>query len=456
MTPRIMAHVEQLKDSRKEILEGAPKKRVLPQQPDDALAAKRQKVEEAGKPVTRLEVPPLEPGMHSLSELFTITKDSGLHKFDVTSVPPALAARISVTALATLPPELLEQAIAGIRDRLTALANAPPPPRPVEPNAQTSPLDVEEDEDEYEPDFYPAEDTEQILNKLDNAPAEIPPPDAVPELPESVNALASLGTFKLPPPPTLDPTTAARVFQGIVSRVWAPIDYNLLEDTSSSTTSTTHRKQKAGLNRLAASSADRDSWFTFIIRIATRSTSGLEDKNMVAVKSEDPSMALIHGMQHQPPATVNDAIRERLYNYILADFRKRLDIAIQWLCEEWYADKLATKHLPPSSQVLHYEKWTLRLFDGILPYITPQDKLLMRFLAEIPELSPTVLRRLKLLCRDPSTVQLALSALLYMIMMKPPAKEMALDVVGEVWVECKFLSTFLCGTMGSALVKKGG
>lgn len=425
--PRIQQHVERLMRSRMEIFDEGARKRALPQQPDGAVAAKRQKVVEVVQPVARLEVPPLGPGMHSLGALFTITNHPGVKNFDATQVPPALAARISVTALATMPPELLSQAIAGIRDRMTQLATAQPPP--VEMNAQTSPLDVEEDEDEYEPDFYAAEDTEQILNKLDNAPAEIPSA-AVQELPETVNALATLGTFKLPPPPALDPNLAARVGQVAVRRVFDPLE--TLEDNSSL------RKPKAGINRLAASSFDRDSWLTVIMRIATRGTAGLED-NTTNIKPED-NTALTHGIQ--PPATLGDGIRESLYGYILHDFRRRIDVAIAWLCEEWYADQLAKKHLLESNRELHYERWALRLVDGMLPYLTPQDKVLIRFLGEIPELSRTLLSRVKNLCRDPSTVQLALSSLLYLVMMKPPAREIALDVVGDIWVECKSNSEF--------------
>jgi symplekin len=79
----------------------------------------------------------------------------------------------------------------------------------------------------------------------------------------------------------------------------------------------------------------------------------------------------------------------------------------------------------------------VKLLDGFLPYLTPQDKVLTRFLAEIPELSRELLGKVKNLCRDPATVSLALTSLLYLVMMRPPAREIALDTVAEIWVECK-------------------
>lgn len=426
MNPRIQQHVERLMRSRIELLEegGARKRALLPQSDVPVMTAKRQKLEEV-RPIARLEIPPLGPGPHSLGAVFTISTHPGIGQFDATVIPSALAARISVTTLATLPVELLNQAIAGVRDRLAQAAVAQPIPVPATValplNPQTSPLDVEDDDDDYEPDFYPAEDNEQILNKLDNAPGQLPPAQES----EAVGALATLGTFKLPPPPALDPSLAARVGQVAAQRVFAPL--HTLEE------STSLRKAKAGINRLAASSFDRDSWLTVIMRIATRGTAGLENN----IKPEDTTSLTHAATAAATPPSLSDNIRELLFNYVLEDFRRRIDVAIAWLCEEWYADRLAQRSYPETNQVLHYEKWALRLVDGILPYLAPQDKVLIRFLGEIPELSRTLLDRVKSLCRDPSTVQLALTSLLYLVMMKPPARETALDVVADIWVECK-------------------
>jgi symplekin len=284
-------------------------------------------------------------------------------------------------------------------------------------NPETAPLDVEDDDDDYEPDYYAAEDTEQILNKLDSAPPDVLGQQEA----DPSSALASLGPFKLPAPPTLDPEAASRVGQVAVTRVFGPL---------SSLDESAVRKTKAGINRLAASSYDRDSWLTVIIRLATRGTLGLESTSG-SVKTESSEVAL-----DRPQLTLGNGIREMLYTYILEDFRRRIEVAVAWLCEEWYSDQLAKKNLGEDAP-LHYEKWALRLVDGILPYLTAQDKVLTRFLAEIPELSATLLGRVKILCRDPSTVPLALTSLLYLVMMRPPAREVALDTVSAIWVECK-------------------
>lgn len=290
---------------------------------------------------------------------------------------------------------------------MNALFAAAVPAQPAAINPATSPLDVEEDDDDYEPNFYAAEDTEQILNKLDNAP-----PEVLPEQPADDSSLAPLGQFKLPAPPLLDSDASNKIGQVIVSHIFGPL--TILKEP------TLHR-QKAGINRLAASSYDRDAWLTLITRLATRSTAGLETN----FKSEDDGQSRV---------AINNMIREKLYNYILEDWRRRIEIAVAWLCEEWYNDQV-TKKSQVVDAPMYYETWALRLVDGIIGYLTAQDKVLTRFLAEIPELSRTLLGRMKALCGDPTTVQLALTTLLYLVMMRPPVREIALDTVAEIWLE---------------------
>lgn len=269
-------------------------------------------------------------------------------------------------------------------------------------------MGVEEgDDDDYEPDYYTAEDTEQILNKLDGTPREEPQSKAD-------AASLALGPFKLPPPPSLSTEVATAAGEGTVSRVFDSM--KTLDDPAV-------KKGKAGINRLAASSYDRDSWLTVITRLATRASAGLDD----VVKSEDSTVP------NELPS-LSDGIRERLCTYVLEDFRKRIDHAVAWLCEEWYADALQRKQ--GGNGPFHYDKWTMKLIDGFFQYLTPQDRVLTRFLSEIPELNAAILARVKTLCRDPSTVNLALTSLLYLVMMKPPARGLALDAVQDIWIEC--------------------
>ncbi|SPO00910.1 related to PTA1 - pre-tRNA processing protein / PF I subunit [Cephalotrichum gorgonifer] len=393
--PRIHQQIERLMRMKTEAFDEAAKKRVLDPHHMEISEAKRPKtspVTAAAVPQQQQEIPPLGPGPHTLGSVFTLTPSEGLRSFDVGIVPMHLAARIDVSTLVNIDAQAFDRAIQAVRDRLLALEATPPVLNP-----NTALLGVEEDDDEYEPDFYAAEDTEQILNKLDSAPGDLKPPD---------NAL-QLEAFTLPPAPQL--TTDSAIEIGNVSIT------QLFEQMKSHEDPTT-KKARPGFNRFASSFGDRDSAVTLLIRLATRPQAGLGE---VVPKKEDED-------RDHPSASLSDHIRSILHTYIVDDFRKRIDVAVAWLCEEWLNDKLQAE------SPANYEKLVLKLLDGFLPYLHRQDKVLTRFLAEIPELSEAILSRVKQICRDPTVVGLALTSLLYIIMMKPPARELALDTLEEI------------------------
>lgn len=276
---------------------------------------------------------------------------------------------------------------------------------------------IAEEEDDYDPDFYVSENTEQILNKLDAAPPEAPAETFEEGAMVKAAQDVALKAFTLPPPPPLTSDQITQFGEGTVSRVFGVMQ--ILDEPG--------KKSKAGMNRLAASAHDRDAWITIITRLATRTVAELEVPTG-GVKTEAKSVTLV---------TLSNTIREHLFAYVLEDFRKRIDIAVAWLCEEWYNDKIQQIQNPETET--HYEKWAMRVLDGIVPYLDKGDKVLTRFLGEIPGLTSEVLERVKNLCRDPSMVNLACTSLLYLIMLRPPVRAIAIDAVEDIWHTCKSL-----------------
>lgn len=392
--------------SRAEILDDTGRKRAFAEQ-QAAYAggdAKRQKISPHH---AAPQMNPNAPGPNSLAAIYTLTDSVGLHAFDVTQVPAHMTNRVVVSTLARVDAHALQRAIQAVRDRLAVKEAARPPVL----NPETAPLDVEEDDDDYEPDFTMAEDEEQIKNKLDGKPRE--------DEERQVDAASlTLGTYKLPAPPPLNPESASAAGQMVVARVFDAL--RVLDEPAA-------RKIRGGINRLAASSYDKESVLTFITRLGTRAMAGIEE---VEVKDEG-NEALALKLQGS-----GDVIRERLYAYVLEDFRRRIDIAVSWLNEEWYCDVVQKKQ--GKDAPMHYPKWAMRLVDGFFPYLNPQDKVLTRFLGEMPELNTAILGKVKKLCGDPSMVELALKSLLYLVVMKPPVRDLALDTVQDIWVECEF------------------
>ncbi|OAA57918.1 mRNA cleavage and polyadenylation specificity factor complex subunit [Niveomyces insectorum RCEF 264] len=489
---RIQQYVERLMRSRAELLDDAVRKRALVDQQAAAYGdAKRQRLASgAAAPPQQLEIPPLGPGPVSLADIFTLTTNPQLRAFNAAQIPLELAAKISISTLVRVDQQLLDRAINGIRGRLATLDAAATQLSTLNP--ETTPLDVQDiagidDDDDYEPDFSAAEDAEQILNKLDNES-----PDQDVARMDAAAASLGLGAFKLPHAPPLTPEQAVKVGQATVARVVDMVLHAASDDgpgtgaplPSSAATGAAggavvgnaRTTGKVGLQRVAASSYDREAWLTILTRLATRSVSGLEDGGSDGDKAEadengsgneserakkdesgkpvkaegessssqalmvSPSAATAASALGSKPV-LNDRIREVLFRYVLEDFRKRIDVAVAWLCEEWYNDQLQAQYEGHNGKdgtdgKGHYDEWVVRVLDGFLPYLHSQDnKVLTRFLGEVPALNRALLQRVKNLCRDPSMVPVALTSLLYQLMMRPPARALTLDTIQEAWVE---------------------
>ncbi len=375
--------------SRLEVFDEGSRKRALPIEPTDGIDnSKRQRL--AADLPAEPNLPPLPPGPTSSAQLFTLTGDVGLTSFDVTQLPIDLVVRITLPVLHRINQEALEKAINGVRSRYIALGRS----QQAAKQGQGPNLTLDDEEEDYEPDFQPTEDTEQILNKTDA----LPPEDSLEASPE-----VALGPFKLPPPPPLTAEETEHIGKGTISRVFSVM--SVLDEPSAA------KRQKPGLNRLAGSNYDREAWITVITRLATRASAGLEGDQ----SSEEESKSAIQKTVTE--LSLSDGIRETIFKYIIEDFRTRIPIAISWLNEEWFNDRMQTqaweqqKHKvsPPPKQ--HYERWVLKVLDGIVPYLDAKDKVLIRFLSEVPGIDEKILERVEGLARDPERVTLAVNAI---------------------------------------------
>lgn len=131
--------------------------------------------------------------------------------------------------------------------------------------------------------------------------------------------------------------------------------------------------------------------------------SGLETESD-EIKKEGPD-----GTFTREGYTMGDSLRESVFRYVLDDWRKRLDIAVSWLNEEWYNDQVSRQENDAAPR--NYERWVLKVYEGIFPYLDAKDRHLIRFLSEIPSVSTEILDGVKRLAQDPERVSLAVQAI---------------------------------------------
>ncbi|EZF71233.1 hypothetical protein H105_06637 [Trichophyton soudanense CBS 452.61] len=409
---RIQQYIERLAQSHNEIFDEASRKRALPAEPTDVVdSAKRARLGLETPP--QHKIPPLPPGPTSFGQLFTLTEDVGLASFDVKQLPVDLVVKIIIPVLTRVGGESLDLAIGAVRSRYETICKKQVFER--QNQAASAPPAADEDDDDYEPEYQPMD--------IPGPPTDIAKPEAPST--EGLPDIVSLGPFVLPRPPPLSPEDVEHLGQETASRIFSMI--SILPQSSKAVVN--NPSQSLGFGRLAASSSDRESWLTLLTRLATRSPAGLESEESVDDQKEP-------GKQN-----IANTIRNMLYRYVLEDFRARMNFAISWMNEEWYNDQIQLKNA--SSQIegdpknpyvpIHYGRWSLKLLEGMLPYLDAKDKVLIRFLSELPELDSPLIQKVKTLANDPERVSLCIQALHYLIIVRPPARQLCLDALVDLY-----------------------
>lgn len=394
-------------------------KRSAPDEPTDGLSDEKRRrldvgldaaTQDSGTPQQPQQYAALPSGPVSVGQLFTLTTDQRAAAFHVEVTPAQIASALVPHLLAQVDPQRFETAINVVRARVLELQRRPPPGAP-----GAGGIGTDEGDDSYTPP------------DVDGTP---PPTTA------AVGGMEGMGLaiqpFHLPPPEPLSPQEMGEFEETAKDRLFTALQR--LEEESRRKVKTSTSEKEIGFNRLASTTAtgeqgqDRDGWICLLTRLATRSSpqasSADDGEGGVAVKDEyavqKPSQAM----------DLPTRIREAFHKYILDDWRPRIDVAIAWLNEEWYSEKLLT----PTSSLPIYTTHLLRLLDALIPYLDTKDgRYLTRLLSEIPSIPAGVWERIERIALDPERVKLATDLLLYLIMLRPPVREQALDCAERMW-----------------------
>jgi symplekin len=419
---KIDAYLIRLNQSRSAIFADTQSlKRPAPSEPTDGLDdAKRMRL--IGS--TPRKYPHMPPPPNTFAQLFTLTDDVGLTSFDVKVLPVDMINTITSLTLKHVDQNALEEAISVIRARYAHLQKMnQPTPIPDIPMAGPTGID---DEDDYDPEYDSGNEAASNPVAAAQALQELMQPDI------------ALGPFELPKPP---PLTGEDV--KVISRQTTDRFMDIIEALSMQPHTTS--KQKLGLNRLAASANDRDAWVTMVARLATRAPSHLDD--VVASSNghtgaDDTILKAKSGSALVQQASLANDIRDGLFAHVAQDFKSRLNVAISWLNEEWYNDKLNLSKSSESNSangLPNYYPQVLRVLDYMVTFLDARDsKLIIRFLSEIPAINTDVLERVKMLAMDPERVNMCLMSMQYLILMRPPVRGLALDIIQQMWRDERF------------------
>jgi symplekin len=425
---RIQQHIERLRHTLIQAFSDANQlKRPAQDEPTDGLDdAKRQRIEKAvaigaaaTAPQQTVQPSTQLPYGASVAQLFTLSDDKAANGFHVTAIPYNIVTQLIPPLMQMIDQKQFDEAINIVKARYLNVSKQQPPPDAS--SAARAAID-DDDEDDYDPSMTMAGDAEQVLNRLDQMP------------PEGFEGPGvAIGPFKLPPPEPLSDREKDEYSKTTVTRV-----FDTLAEMDRDARQKGVKKQELvkGFNRPAVPTHDRDGWLSLVTRLATRTQFDLQDGENEPVKQENGDRTLAKKGNN---FSLSTGIREALLNYVMENFRARITVAISWLNEEWYCDRILQKQKGAEGSTETtptYNSYTLRLLDSMIPYLDTKDnKVLIRLVSEIPHLPAELFPKLRKIADDPERVNLVVQALLYLVMFRPPARESALDALEALWRE---------------------
>ncbi|KAF8757940.1 Symplekin tight junction protein C terminal [Rhizoctonia solani] len=249
-------------------------------------------------------------------------------------------------------------------------------------------MDIDDDDLEYEPDKLNA--TAQAQAEAEEDQTQVAPLDP--------------SAFSLPAPKDLSDAARNGLVKSSVARIWDAGEEVLGRDVK-------------GGSEVAVGLPPEEMWMLLIVRMISRGANGGR------VKDEGgDDRALVHNLTFR-----EDGMRQMLLDYLLGDFNGRIRLAIVWMNEEWYNDRIQAKHDP--SRERQYDIWLGRLASSLKARLEPKDKTFAKFLMELPSVPSNVLSLCRELAETPQQMGIGFAALREFIQLRPPVRPEAMRIL---------------------------
>ncbi|GAA5855379.1 hypothetical protein JCM8547_009056 [Rhodosporidiobolus lusitaniae] len=359
-----------------------------------AAQAKQQREEEASK---KRQLLPSEIDHQAKRRRLNCNVDvvqafSASHHLPLHAIPAAADLPVNVVVEAIVAvlqgtsPSAFSSAIEAVRRRLPAPSATPAPA----PAAAPTPLEAAPQPSEA---VAPAVDPLALdlgADELDIKPEVPPEPEVEAEAEEPVNHAVAF------------------------EPVGAGLDEGELAAPFEITTAAKEAMIVSSLRRVCAAGlegANSAVWVPLVSRLITR---GLE----VLSEEEEPREG---GMGRLGRA---DNLREVLFAFVTGDLQSRTELARLWLNEEWYAShrRKVTENRP-------YDRWLRRFLEHVSKASKNQDKELLQFMMDLPELPLAEISRLEDMCLNVDQMQLGFSTLRELTILRPSVRPISLDVL---------------------------
>ena len=350
--------------------------------------------------------------------------DNELNNFDLSSVPQNILIQMVLTALQRASVSKLSKALEIISERyINVIESAPPGSLGALNPVQQNTNDYNQPKNNVD---YDEEDDDRVGQDF-NA--------------ETV--------YTLPPPKELSfhekKDNISIIIKNFFKLANNPSGVNVEENVKADESNTVNSE----LTKIAIHSWKKDSWLVLLTRLATRGMRSRSDVELTPDAQNNDGMS--------------DLIRTAIFDYFLDNIHGRIDMIIEWLNEEWYSERVYNEEIlikqqkenkidpestttDPESTTTDpesttkdiietpiYNKWAGKVLDAMIPFLEPNDrKIFIRLLSDLPYLNEDLVSRIKSLCFDPVRTKIGFLSLQFLIMFRPPVKQVCLNILQEL------------------------
>ncbi|KAI5960783.1 uncharacterized protein KGF55_004353 [Candida pseudojiufengensis] len=381
--------------------------------------------------------------------LYTLLDPSnGLNQFDFKTIPPQFYSKMVINALKKASVPKLTKALEIVGERYKdALSNPQVPNKKLKSESGTPAFDNLKNEANVKTE--PGIDSNQDLKIKKEEDEDDEDQDGDDEDAEDVEE----PFFTLPPAKDLSFEEKKEHFKIIIDNFFKlakldlPANTNPVQikqaitKTSNGTDVTKNKDQFSNeLTDIAIKSFKKDTWVLLLTRLATRGMRTNAEEDEIEDKSPDD----------QANEDLSNMIRDSLFNYFIENIHSRVDVVIEWLNEEWFSeqafqqDRILSKsdnsETQPNSKILFqdvktpvYYKWANKVLEAMINYLEANDrKIFLRLLSDLPILNEEMLQKIKNLCFDPERSSMGFLAFQFLIMYRPPVKEICINILKEL------------------------
>ncbi|KAJ1658425.1 hypothetical protein IWQ61_002335 [Dispira simplex] len=175
-------------------------------------------------------------------------------------------------------------------------------------------------------------------------------------------------------------------------------------------------------------------WMVLISRLVTHALEQTVQRSQTSNFKNEPGTApgttVDHPLADQAAKlAIIKAMVEKLFQFVTEKFHARYELGVLWLYELWYSNHIQFPKGEVIPTLIEYSTWLQRIVECSMERADLGDHTLVRFVLDVPHLSPACLEYFEISYSDPKRQKLCLAILKELVELRPPVRWTSLEIL---------------------------